>query len=74
MQLEFGDIPVLKDVEEQVQLRVGVSTGSAIGGLVGAKVGKYQLFGEAVQKCMELCRAAPAGTVNVAPETQALMD
>ncbi|KAI9358616.1 hypothetical protein DFJ73DRAFT_819131 [Zopfochytrium polystomum] len=74
MQLEFDDLACLDDVDERVLLRVGVATGNAVGGLIGAKMGKYCLLGDAVEKSVQLCRTAQPGTVNVGPETQKLMD
>ncbi|KAJ1565885.1 hypothetical protein HK405_011417 [Cladochytrium tenue] len=70
VELEFDDVEGLENVE--VQLRVGVASGTAVGGILGGSHSRYVLVGEAVAESVRLCREAAPGTVNVSQKTQEL--
>ena len=73
MNLDFSDVPYIDDVGESVKFRVGIHSGSAIGGLVGKKVPLYSLNGDAVSTAYGLCATAVSGTVQLSGTVKQLL-
>lgn len=72
-QLDFSDISELAECEETIKLRVGVHSGSAIGGLIGKKAAVYALIGDAVAVSAQLCASGEPGRVHVSPCSHKLL-
>lgn len=70
--VDFSDIKELEG--EAIDLKIGVHTGAAVGGLVGKKVPMYSLVGDAVDVSSKLCSSGAAGAIHVSPYTKSLLE
>ena len=58
----------------QVQIRLGVHSGSTVGGVVGSKLKKFCLFGDTVNVASRLEMYSDPGKIHVSSNTKALLD
>ena len=72
-QIDFSDIPEISETGEVVKLRIGVHSGSGIGGLIGKKVAMYALVGNAVAGSAQLCATSEPGKIHVSPASCELL-
>ncbi|KAG1657233.1 hypothetical protein FOA52_000436 [Chlamydomonas sp. UWO 241] len=55
-------------------VRVGIHTGSVVSGLIGSKLPKFSLFGDAMNTSSRMESTAPHSSIQVSATTYALMD
>jgi adenylate cyclase len=58
-----------RELGYQFQLRVGVSSGSAIAGVIGLKKITYDLWGDAINLASRMQASGAPGRIHVSPET-----
>lgn len=63
----------MPDTGRPCQVRIGIHTGTCVSGVVGTKVPKFALFGEAMRVANMLESSAPPGRIHVSKSTRALL-
>ena len=56
-----------------LQIRVGIHSGSVMAGVIGRKLPRYRLFGDAVNTTARMCTNGQPGRVHVSPDTEAIL-
>ena len=77
--LEMMDI--IKEFRDQIEnqklknldMRIGIHTGSVIAGIIGSKVVSYDIFGEGVIICQNVERQGVIGKVCISADTRRLL-
>jgi adenylate cyclase len=67
MQITAAEIE--RDLGEPFKLRIGISTGSAISGVIGMKKITYDLWGNAVNLASRMQATGAAGRIQVTPSS-----
>ena len=56
-----------------LQIRVGIHSGSVMAGVIGRKLPRYRLFGDAVNTTARMCTNGQGGRVHVSPEMESIL-
>ncbi|KAJ3139108.1 hypothetical protein HK101_003670 [Irineochytrium annulatum] len=63
------DLESLGTSDVKVEMRAGLHSGAALAGIVGAKVARYCLFGDAVTTAAQMCTTSFGSRIQVSEET-----